>query len=342
MFFYREKAEEEKYKSEQKQHEQKQTDLITKFENISTENIESLINDFMSIHDTEYLHKIWVHLSQTETDLNQLNQKLIKYFYREIQLMLNGSIYRSSIDEQWFYHLLLLLINQQQDIKYFNQIYQLIKKMNLKLKDKSQPSFIPFLGRIIHRLIKENCQQIESLYLINNEFIFNLYLSLILGNDYNTDEINLNYFIEIDSLTNIQLTLKQLSNLIQSCLMTKNSQICFQFVQYLSNIQTSNEEHSAPIIDYIKQFLSIIIRSTLYDLDEINRRIKLRRDILIKNGETIFDLKATLAIRKTIEQDNQNTVRPILLLHRNRRPSLGQAALVPCRAARAGQFFLPC
>ena len=108
-------------------------------------------------------------------------------------------------------------------------------------------------------------------------------------------------------LINIQLTLKQLSHLIQSCLMTKNSEICLKFVQHLLNIQTSDEQHQLQIIDYIKQFLAILIRSTVYDLDEINRRIRLKREILVKNGETIFDLKATLAIRKQVEQENQNT-----------------------------------
>ncbi|CAF4778401.1 unnamed protein product, partial [Rotaria sp. Silwood2] len=116
-------------------------------------------------------------------------------------------------------------------------------------------------------------------------------------------------FIEIHSLTNIQLTLKQLSHLIQSCLMTKNSDVCLKFLQYLSNIQTLDEEqqHSISTIDYIIQFLSIIIRATVYDLDEINRRIKLKKEILIKNGETIFDLRAKLAIRKSNDQQMVRT-----------------------------------
>ncbi|CAF4193427.1 unnamed protein product [Rotaria sordida] len=168
----------------------------------------------MSIHDSEYLNKIWIdlnQLNQTDINLNELNEKLINYFYQEIEFMLNGSIYRPFIDEQWFYHLLLSSINQE---KNFHKIFHLMKKFNSKLKDKSQLVYIPFLGRIIQRLIKENYQLIQIFYPINNEFIYNLYLSLILGNDYNTDEINLNYFIEIHSLTNIELTLKQLSHLI--------------------------------------------------------------------------------------------------------------------------------
>ncbi|CAF4082548.1 unnamed protein product, partial [Rotaria sordida] len=304
-----EKAEEEKYKNEQKEYEEKRKKLILKYENISQENIEELINDLMSIHDSEYLNKIWIdlnQLNQTDINLNELNEKLINYFYQEIEFMLNGSIYRPFIDEQWFYHLLLSSINQE---KNFHKIFHLMKKFNSKLKDKSQLVYIPFLGRIIQRLIKENYQLIQIFYPINNEFIYNLYLSLILGNDYNTDEINLNYFIEIHSLTNIQLTLKQLSHLIQACLMTKNSDICQQFLQYLSNIQTFNEEeqqHSMSTIDYIIKFLSIIIRATLYDLDEINRRIKLKKEVLIKNGETIFDLRAKLAIKKSNDQQNEN------------------------------------
>ncbi|CAF4193441.1 unnamed protein product, partial [Rotaria sordida] len=59
-------------------------------------------------------------------------------------------------------------------------------------------------------------------------------------------------------------------------------------------------------IDYIIKFLSIIIRATLYDLDEINRRIKLKKEVLIKNGETIFDLRAKLAIKKSNDQQNEN------------------------------------
>ncbi|CAF0864791.1 unnamed protein product [Rotaria sordida] len=275
----------------------------------------------MSIHDSEYLNKIWIdlnQLNQTDINLNELNEKLINYFYQEIEFMLNGSIYRPFIDEQWFYHLLLSSINQE---KNFHKIFHLMKKFNSKLKDKSQLVYIPFLGRIIQPLIKENYQLIQIFYPINNEFIYNLYLSLILGNDYNTDEINLNYFIEIHSLTNIELTLKQLSHLIQACLMTKNSDVCQQFLQYLSNIQTFNEEeqqHSMSTIDYIIKFLSIIIRATLYDLDEINRRIKLKKEVLIKNGETIFDLRAKLAIKKSNDQQNENdqqTVRTFLLIY---------------------------
>jgi hypothetical protein len=76
-----------------------------------------------------------------------------------------------------------------------------------------------------------------------------------------------------------------------------------KFIQYLSNIQPIHEQH----IDYIIQFLSIIIRATIYDLEEINRRIKFKREILIKNGETIFDLRAKLAIRKSNDQDNEDT-----------------------------------
>ncbi|CAF4006277.1 unnamed protein product, partial [Rotaria sp. Silwood1] len=84
----------------------------------------------MSIHDIEYLNKIWIYLNelnQIEINLNELNEKLINYFYQEIESMLNGSIYRSFINEQWFYNLLLTSINQQ---KNFNKIFQLMKKMN--------------------------------------------------------------------------------------------------------------------------------------------------------------------------------------------------------------------
>jgi hypothetical protein len=87
--------------------------------------------------------------------------------------------------------------------------------------------------------------------------------------------------------------------------MTKNSEICLKFIQYLSNIQPINEQH----IDYIIQFLSIIIRATIYDLEEIDKRIKFRREILVKNGETIFDLRAKLAIRKSNEQTTVNNFR---------------------------------
>ncbi|CAF0846345.1 unnamed protein product [Adineta steineri] len=309
----KDKMEEEKYKKQQKEFEDKQKELISKFENLSFENREELIDEFMSIHDTEYLSKIWNYLNQTGKNLNELNEKFLEYFVKEINLMLNGSIYRPFINEQWFYDLLFSRIISQKNIKIFYKIYNLIKQMNCKLKDKSQPSYIPFLGRILQRLIKENFLEIQKLFLINDEFIYNLDLSLILGNNYNTDEINLNYFIEIHSLLNNQLTLKQLSHLIQSCLMTKNSEISFQFIQYLSNIQTIDEEqHSKSTIDYIKQFLSIIIRATIYDLDEINRRIKLKRDILIKNGETIFDLRAKLVIRKSTNQDNENNTQQLI------------------------------
>ena len=294
----------EKFKNEQKRQA-----FMSKFENIAQENIEELINNFMSIHDTEYLHKIWTYLNQEnqqEINLDRISEKFLKYFYQEIDSMLNGSNYRPFIDEQWFYHLLLLSIHRQDhNMKYFDQIFHFMKKFNSKLKDKSQLSYIPFLGRIIQRLIKENYQQIQSFYSINNEFLYNLYLSLILGNDYNTDEINLNYFIEIHSISNIQLTLKQLSRLIQSCLMTKNSDICFKFLEYLSNIEICQDE-SKSTIDYIIQFLSAIIRTTVYELDEINRRIKFKREFSIKNGETIFDLRAKLTIRQSNSEENEN------------------------------------
>ncbi|CAF3472132.1 unnamed protein product [Rotaria socialis] len=309
----KEKAEEEKYKNEQRQYEEKRTELMLKYENMSQENIEELINNLMSIHDCEYLNKIWIYLKEsghTEINLNELNEKLLNYFDQEIKFMLNGSIYRPFIDEKWFYDLLLSSINQN---KYLNIFFQQIKKFNSKLKDRSQSIYIPFLGRIIQRLIKENDQLIQPSNLINNEFIYNLYLSLILSNDYNTDEINLNYIIEINSLTNIPLTLKQLSHLIQSCLMAKNSAICQQFLQYLSNIQIVDEEqqNSKSTIDYIIQFLSILIRTNVNDLDEINRRIKLKKEILIKNGETIFDLRAKLTIRKSNDQKNENVQQTI-------------------------------
>jgi len=250
----------------------------------------------MSIHDHEYLYKI----SKDLTD-NEINRKILNYLFKEIELMLKDSIYRSSINEQWLYELIL----QQNDEKYYYQIYNLIKKMNLKLKDRSHPSYIPYLGRILQRLIKENTED------FNQDFFYHLYLSLILSNDYNTDDIHFNYFIEIHSLVNIQLTLKQLTHLIQCCLMTKNSEICRKFIEYLSNnFQPTNEPH----IDYIIQFLSINIRATVYDLDEINRRIKTKRDILVKNGETIFDLRAKLA-RKDEEEDDEEeeekSIKPI-------------------------------
>ncbi|CAF3113536.1 unnamed protein product, partial [Rotaria sp. Silwood2] len=95
-----EKAEEEKYKNEQKEYEEKRKKLILKYENIPQENIEELINDLMSIHDKEYLNKIWIYLNQlnqTEINLNELNEKLINYIDQEIDYMLKGSIYRSFI-----------------------------------------------------------------------------------------------------------------------------------------------------------------------------------------------------------------------------------------------------
>ncbi|CAF0864809.1 unnamed protein product [Rotaria sordida] len=72
-----------------------------------------------------------------------------------------------------------------------------------------------------------------------------------------------------------------------------NEQIPLRFVDV-----DEKQQHSMSTIDYIIKFLSIIIRATLYDLDEITRRIKLKK-VLIKNGETIFDLRAKLAIKKS-------------------------------------------
>ena len=261
----------------------------------------------MSIHDTTYLHRIWIYLNEKQTDIHELNEKVLNYFLKEIHLMLNGSFSRPFIDEEWFYQLLYLSIHQENNLKYFYEIYHLMKEINSKLKDKSQPSYIPFLGRIIQRLIKENNKEILSK--ITNEFIYHLFVSLILGNNSNTNDINLNYLIEIDSLINLPLKLKEISHLIQCCLMTENSETCLKFIQYLLNIRISNEEgHSQSLIDYIQQFLSIIIRTTVYDLDEINRRIKMKRDLLVKNGETIFDLRAKLFLRKSNEQENENSL----------------------------------
>lgn len=298
FIIFREKAEEQKYKDQQKQNEEKRKELIKQFENNSIENIE----DFMSIHDHEYVHKIWIYFKENQRNINE---KIMKYLFEEIELMLKGSIYRSSIDEQWFSQLLFHFIIEQKDHKYFYQILNLIKKLNSKLKDKSHPSYIPYLGRILQRFIKENYQQIQEFNLINQDVIYQLYLSLILSNDYNTDDIHLNYFIEIHSLVNIQLTFKQLSHLMQCCLMSKNSEISRKFLEYLSNMQTIDEAH----IDYIIKYLSINIRATIYDLDEMNRRIKMKREILVQNGETIFDLRAKLAIRKTNHEDTQPTVK---------------------------------
>lgn len=104
----------------------------------------------------------------------------MKYLIEEIDLMLKGSIYRSSIDEQWIYQLLF------------------------------------------HFIFEENNQSTID-------------FSLILSNDYNTDDIHFNYFIEIHSLVDIQLTFKQLSQLIQSCVMTKNSEICLKFIESSTN-----------------------------------------------------------------------------------------------------------
>jgi hypothetical protein len=279
--------------------------LISRFENIGEQNVQTLVDEFMAMNDTEYLQKIWNHLQQQETPIIELAEKLIDYFFQQIQSMLNGSRYRPSIDEQWFHDLLLISIENQKT-QGLQKIISLIKKMNAKLKDKSQPSYLPFLGRIMRRLLIENFDKIQLLYPINNEVLYNVYLTLILGNNYNTNEINLTYLMEIHELTGISLTFKQLCHLIQSCTMVENSEICLRFIEFLSTMTVIDENQLHPAtIDYILKFLSIIIRATVYDMDEINRRIKMRREMLIQNGETIVDLKATLAIRKTVNQDSE-------------------------------------
>lgn len=67
-----------------------------------------------------------------------------------------------------------------------------------------------------------------------------------------------------------------------------------------------------PHIHYVIQYLSINIRATIYDLDEINRRIKMKRENFVKNGETIFDLRAKLTIRKSNDdQEEEEEDQPI-------------------------------
>ncbi|CAF1514128.1 unnamed protein product [Adineta ricciae] len=301
------KDEEEKYKNEQKRMEEKRKEFQAEFEKISLENAENLLKSFMSVHDTKYLCKIWNYLKDNHVDMEMINEEILNYFFREIHSMLNGSIHRLSIDESWFHDLIISFIHiENKNAKIFNQLFQSTKKLNSKLKDKSQPSYIPYLGRILQRLFKENFYNIDQFYSINNEFIYHLYLSILLGNNYNTDEISLSYLLEISSLTNIQLTLKQLIDLIRSCLMTKDSGICLKFLDNLLNLSMSNQEqHSTAIIDYIKQFLSMIVRTTVYDLDEIDRRIRLKPEILIRNGETILNLRAKFIKKKNDEEDSQ-------------------------------------
>lgn len=297
---FREKVEEENYKKEQEEYEKRREQLKVLCENISEENVEQLIEESMSIHQTEYLYKIWKYCSEIPREMNQFNEKLIHYFIEEIQMMLKGSTFRPFIDEQFFHQLLVSVTIEQKNVKYFNQISQLMKKLNSKLKDKSYPSYIPHLGRILQRLMKEYFQQIEMIYPINQEFLYHLLLSLILSNNYNTDDLDYNYFVEIHSQCSIELTFKQICHLIQSCLMSKDSEICVRFIQYLSNIPKEKSEE----IDYIIEFLSIIIRSAVYDIEDMNKRIRLKRDILIKNGETIFDLRAKFLIKKSIDDEN--------------------------------------
>ena len=292
--------EEESYKKEQKDYEKRREQLKVLCENICEENVEQLIEESMSIHQTEYLYKIWKYFNEIPREMDQLNEKLINYFMEIISLMLNGSTFRPFIDEQFFYQLLLSITIEQKKPKYLNQIFHLMKKLNSKLKDKSYPSYIPHLGRILQRLIKEHFQQVEKIFPINQEFVYHLFLSLILSNNYNTDDLDYNYFVEIHCQCSIELTLKQICHLIQSCLMSKDSQICLRFLQYLSNIPKEKNE----FIDYIIEFLSIIIRSTVYDIEDMNKRIRLKKEILIKNGETIFDLRAKFLIKKSLDDEN--------------------------------------
>ena len=50
----------------------------------------------------------------------------------------------------------------------------------------------------------------------------------------------------------------------------------------------------------------MIIRTTVYDLDEIDRRIRLKPEILTRNGETILNLRAKFIKKKNNEQDEEN------------------------------------
>lgn len=295
---FREKADEEMYKKEQEDRDKRREQLKVEGENICEENLERIIEESMAIHHTEYLNKIWKY----SNEIPQLSVRLIEYFLTEIQLMLNGSTFRPFIDEQFFYQLLFSITIEQKNVKYLNEIFQLMKKMNSKLKDRSYPSYIPHLGRIVHRLMKEHFQEIESIYPMTQDFVYHLLLSLILSNNYNTDDVDYNYFVEIHCQCSIELTVGQICHLIQSCLMSKDSGICLRLIEYLSNIVQEKSDE----VNYIIAFLSIIIRSSVYDIEEMNKRTRLKRDILIKNGETIFDLRAKFLIKKS--PDDEQTV----------------------------------
>ena len=256
----------------------KRNELIHKCENVE---------ELMSIHDTEDLVEIWKKFPN-----KQWNEKLLNYFFDEIDSMLKGSFRRSFIDEQIFHQFLISNLFDEQTTNNFNRLFQLMKKLNSKLIAQSYPSYIPHPGKILQRFIRENRQQIEEFTPINDEFVYHLLLSLILSNNYSSDYLSFNQLVEIHSLLNIQLTNKQICHLIHSCLMCQNSEICLKFIQYLLNIPTKTNES----MNYVMEYLAILIRSTVYEIEEINRRFRLRKNLLIQNGETIFDLRAKLFI----------------------------------------------
>ena len=106
---FRDKDEEEKYKNEQKRMEEKRKEFQADLENISLENAEELLKNCMSIHETKYLWKIWNYLKDNHVNMEMINEEILDYFFREIHSMLNGSIYRLFIDENWFYELIISL-----------------------------------------------------------------------------------------------------------------------------------------------------------------------------------------------------------------------------------------
>ncbi|CAF1538498.1 unnamed protein product, partial [Didymodactylos carnosus] len=177
---------------------------------------------------------------------------------------------------------------------------------------------------VLQRLFTEKTEQIK---LGNNEnelnvddLLYEIQLSIILGNNFNSDEINLNLIKEMDlfdriiqfNCKNEQLSLKQLCHLIPACIMCSDLDVCDRFVEYLNEKTTIT--NNTQINEYILTFLSILIRSTVYEMDELNRRLRTKRETLERAGETLFDLRAQLPIRrlpKTLQKEQVNNLREI-------------------------------
>ena len=305
LLFFREKQEQETYEQQLKEKQIKQQQLIDRFEQ-NDENLTELIEGFLSINNFEYLEKIW---RLPNVDRVQLADRFLVEIFNYCRNLFDGFLQRICLNEEWIIELFVCVIEQKQKSK-FHQLLEFIRKLNKKGKCFSQPSYFPFFARIGQRLLIDNRNQIEGLVdFIAGDNLYEIVLGLILSNNFNADESNLNLLISLDQSFDLKWNCQQISSLIHGLLMTKNSETCSKYLDFLQSKSMVDDEESmsCSLNKYRQEFLSVLIKATVYEMDEIDRRIRTRRETLVQRGETLFDLRASLLKRKSSE-DEKSTV----------------------------------